>query len=92
MSNQWAEFINQIVTADDLKTGVNMLTGLLSVITDISSALGSFGTIGVGAGLIAGIKNVGGLKFRESCSNMPDLSLCKVNVLHNKWEYFSVLK
>lgn len=58
-SNQWAEFINQIVTADNLKTGVNMLTGLLNVITDISSALGSLGTIGVGAGLIAGIENIG---------------------------------
>lgn len=59
LNNQWAEFVNQIVTADGLKTGVNMLTGLLNVIIDISSALGSFGTIGLGAGLIAGIKNVG---------------------------------
>lgn len=37
----------------------NQLNGFLSVINKITDKLGSLGSIGVGAGLFAGLKNVG---------------------------------
>lgn len=36
-----------------------MLNGLLTGVNNLTDALGSLGSIGLGAGLIAGIKNVG---------------------------------
>ena len=38
---------------------MNGLNSLLSVIDKITGSLGSLGTIGLGAGIFAGIKNVG---------------------------------
>lgn len=48
-----------ILNSDELKGGVDLLTGLLTVVDKLTSALGGLGTVGLGAGLFAGIKNVG---------------------------------
>lgn len=66
LSNTWTDTVENIADSDAIIGGINTLNGLLSIVNDITDALGSWGTIGLGAGLFAGIKNVGGLKFRES--------------------------
>ncbi len=66
LSNSWTEFINSFVGSDELKAGANFLNGLVNGATDLVNILTPLGTISLGAGLFAGIKNVGGLKFRES--------------------------
>lgn len=63
LSNSWTEFVNTIVKSDALKDGVNLLNGLVQGVTKLTSSLGSLGTIGLGAGLLAGIKNVGQAKM-----------------------------
>ena len=65
LSNSYTEFVNSIVKSDALKDGVNLLNGLVQGVTKLTSALGSLGTIGLGAGLLAGIKNVGRLKMQS---------------------------
>ena len=59
LSNSWTEFVNSVVNSDALKTGVNILNELVQGVTKLTSALGSVGTISLGAGLFAGIKYVG---------------------------------
>ena len=63
LSNSWTEFVNSVVQSDTLKTGVNILNELVQGVTKLTSSLGSLGTIGLGAGLFAGIKNVGQAKM-----------------------------
>lgn len=58
---------------DDMKTVVDGLTSVMNVIDKLTSKLGLFGSIGLGAGLFAGVKNVGKPKmFGFNCNlNMP---------------------
>lgn len=44
---------------DDMKTVIDGLTSVMEVIDKVTEKLGLFGTIGLGTGLFAGIKNVG---------------------------------
>ncbi len=62
LSNTWTDTIENILNSDAILTVVKALNGLLSVINNVTSKLGSLGTIGLGAGLFAGFKNVGYLK------------------------------
>lgn len=59
LSNSWTEFVNSIINSDGLKAGVNLLNKLVEGATSLTSKLGSLGTIGLGAGLFAGVKNTG---------------------------------
>lgn len=59
LSNSWTELVNTFVNADGLINVVNVLNNLLQSVTNIVDKLGSIGTIGLGAGLFAGIKNIG---------------------------------
>ncbi len=59
LSNSWTEFVNSIIESEGLKTGVKLLNGLVEGATSLTSKLGSLGTIGLGAGLFAGVKNSG---------------------------------
>ena len=70
LSNSYTEFVNSIVKSDALKDGVNLLNGLLQGVTKLTSSLGSLGTIGLGAGLLASFKNAG----REKC--YPSYHIC----------------
>lgn len=51
---------------DDMKTVLDVLTDLAEALDWVTEKAGLFGTLAIGGGLFAGIKNVGGLKFRES--------------------------
>lgn len=76
LSNTWRNTIGNIVNSDGIIQGVNALNGLLGVVNNITNALGPLGSIGLGAGLFAGIKNVGRDKMYSLSSvylNMPTI-------------------
>ena len=59
LSNTWQDTVHNILSSDVMTAITNQLNGFLSVINKITDKLGSLGSIGVGAGLFAGLKNVG---------------------------------
>ena len=59
VSNTWNDTIDNIANSDVIITVLNSFNGLLQIINKTTDALGSLGTIGLGAGLYAGVKNVG---------------------------------
>ena len=72
LSNSWTEFVNSVVQSDTLKTGVNILNELVQGVTKLTSSLGSLGTIGLGAGLLASFKGAG--IFKTFDSNIDKIS------------------
>lgn len=62
LSNTWTSTVSNVANSDAIVTGINTLNGLLSVVNNITGALGSWGSLGLGAGLFASIKNVGRVK------------------------------
>lgn len=44
---------------DDMKTVLDGLSSIMNIIDSLTSKLGLFGSIGLGAGLFAGVKNIG---------------------------------
>ena len=76
LSNTWNDTVENIANSDAIITIINDLNGLLSIVNNVTDKLGSFGTIGLGAGLFAGIKNVGMANYISSpsitcCLSMP---------------------
>lgn len=63
LSNSWTSLVNNIMDSDGLKTGVDLLNGLVEGLAGVADVLGPLGTVGLGAGLFAGIKNVGSPKM-----------------------------
>lgn len=59
LSNQAQEFWYKLIDSDLIKGGVDLLTTLLDLLTKLVDKAGLLGTIGIGAGLTAGFKNVG---------------------------------
>ena len=59
LSNSWTEFVNTLINSDELKLGVNLLNDLVQGVTNFANVLTPLGTIGLGAGIFAGLKNVG---------------------------------
>jgi len=59
LHNTWTDTVENIANSDVILTIVNAFNGFLSVINKATDALGSFGTIGLGAGIFAGFKNIG---------------------------------
>ena len=59
LSNTWTDTVENIADSDAIVTMINGLNGVPSVVNDVTAALGSWGTIGLGAGLFASFKNVG---------------------------------
>lgn len=69
LSNTWTDTIGNIADSDAIVILVNGLNGLLSVINSVTEKLGSFGTIGLGAGLFVGLKNIGKRRTSVRISN-----------------------
>jgi hypothetical protein len=69
LSNTWTDTIGNIANSDAIVILVNGLNGLLSVINSVTEKLGSFGTIGLGAGLFVGLKNIGKRRTSVRISN-----------------------
>ncbi len=54
---------SNLVESKTVKSGIDLLTGLLNIVDKITDASGSLGTVGLGASLFAGFKNVGSPKM-----------------------------
>ena len=63
LQNSWNKLINSLVTSEGLKSGVNFLNGLVQGVTELTSTLGTLGSIGLGAGLFASFKGAGRVKI-----------------------------
>ena len=59
LSTTMESFWHNLLGANEVGGVINILQGFATAIDKVSGALGSLGTIGLGAGLFAGIKNVG---------------------------------
>lgn len=59
LSNTWTDTVDNMANSDVIVTLVNGFNGLLSVLNSITDIFGSWGSVGLGAGLLAGIQNVG---------------------------------
>lgn len=64
---------------DDMKSAIDGLTSIMNVTDTLTSKLGLFGSIGFGAGIFAGVKNIG--KTCE-CMNFKSSVLCFEYALH----------
>lgn len=65
LSNKAQEFWFELIDSEFIKTCIDLLTELLDFLTQIVDKAGLLGTIGLGTGLFAGIKNVGRLKMQS---------------------------
>ena len=63
LSNTWTDTVENVLNADDLTTIVDGLNGILNFVNSLTEKLGTLGTIGLGAGIFAGVKNVGRTKM-----------------------------
>lgn len=59
LSNTWTDTIGNVIKSDDVIKLINNLNELLTTVNKLTGVLGTWGTISVGAGIFAGIKNNG---------------------------------
>ena len=59
----WQSLSNTFLDSGLVKGFIDFGTGALNILERLIDTVGSLGTIGLGAGLFAGIKNVGGAKM-----------------------------
>lgn len=59
VNNTWTSLVNNFVNSDGIIAVTNVFNGFLSVLDEVINKLGSLGTIGLGTGLFAGVKNTG---------------------------------
>ena len=59
LKNTWTDTVGNIADSGAMIAITNGLNGLLSVVNKITAAFGPLSSIGLGAGLFAGLKNVG---------------------------------
>jgi hypothetical protein len=64
----WIDFLN----TDAISNGIDLLTGLVSIIDKLVNSAGALGTISLGAGLFAGAKNIGKRKMYLFCFEYAD--------------------
>ena len=77
LSNTWTDTVENIVNSDTLKGAVNLLNSLLTGVNKLTDALGSLGTIGLGVGIFAGIKNIGRPKM-FGLYKYADINMCSL--------------
>lgn len=59
LHNTWVDTVDNAADSDAIITIINGLNTLLSVVNQVTDVFNSWGNIGLGAGLYAGLKNVG---------------------------------
>lgn len=59
LGNTWTSIVNNVIDTDALISVTNGFNSVLSVVETLTSALGSLGTIGIGASGILGAKGLG---------------------------------
>lgn len=66
LSNTWTNTVGNIANSDAIITIINGFNSILNVVNKVTNTLGSSGSIGLGVGLFAGIKNAGRVKCNPS--------------------------
>lgn len=59
ISNIWTDTVENVANSDAIVGILNTFGDILEVVNKVTDALGSWGTIGLGAGIFAGVKNAG---------------------------------
>ena len=59
LGNTWTDLVGNFADSEAITGTVDALNGLLSIINSITDNLDPLGTAGLGAGLLAGVKNTG---------------------------------
>ena len=59
ISNSWSDLVQNFAESDTIISALNVLNDFIVGIDKLTEKIGALGTIGIGAGLFAGIKNVG---------------------------------
>ena len=72
--------VENVANSDAIITMINGFNSLLQVVNKVTETLGSLGTIGLGAGLFAGIKNVGKRRSTmfHNCFEYADRDRCSL--------------
>lgn len=80
LGNTWTDIIENVLNSDAVIAFLNTLNNGLQIINKWTESLGSLGTIGVGAGLFAGLKNVGKPKMFgfNYCFEIADFNMCSL--------------
>lgn len=73
LSNTWTDTVGNFANSDAIIAAINGLNSLLSVVNMVTDKLGSFGSIGLGAGLFASMKNFG----RPKMSGLFIVEICR---------------
>lgn len=76
LKNTWVDTVANVADSDAVIALINNLNGLLSVVNNITEALGPLASIGLGAGLFSGLKNVGRdkmLSLKNHCFELPTI-------------------
>lgn len=63
LRNTWTDTVENVINSDAIRAAADACNGLLSVVNHMTEKLGQLKTVGLGAGLLAGIKNVGSPKM-----------------------------
>lgn len=69
---------NNLIESDAIKSGIDLLTVVINTIDHAATTFGSLGTIGLGAGIFAGLKNVGihmlvAYESKRYCFELPTI-------------------
>ena len=71
LGNTFTDTVENIANSDSIIAIINGFNGIISVVNKLTDTLGSLGTIGLGAGIFAGIKNIGkhiqAYSFKVNC-------------------------
>lgn len=59
LSNTWTDTVGNLADSDAIITGINALNELLGVVNRLTDTIGPLASVGLGAGLYAGFKNIG---------------------------------
>lgn len=73
LSNQATELWTKVIDDETLKTGIDLATQFLKIITELVDNIGILGTLGVGGSAFAGFKNYGLLQLDEGKLGLGDL-------------------
>lgn len=80
---------NNILNSDLFKGSISLLTDVLGLVDKITGALGSVGSVGLGVGLFAGLKNVGINMLVAYLSNVLNYRQYRVSIGYDSLDYMA---
>lgn len=82
LHNTWVGTVENIANSNAIITVINGFNGILGVANKLTAALGSLSSIGLGAGLFAGLKNNG---FFRAVQDSVDKTRTKLLLFNKDW-------